>query len=197
MDATLFSNLLQSGHVLTPEEWRQAEEASQQYPYCAPLQLLAFQAAVLMGDAAPAAERRASVALCLPDPGCLDTPHFQRPAETLQDPPSVDILKEINAYHEVSFKTAPKSVILSHFLDTAGYDVSSESVSDSQSIEELGRVSLQRDDEICTETLAQILARQGKHSEAIEVYGKLMRKYPEKSATFADRIAALQKEVNN
>jgi hypothetical protein len=50
--------------------------------------------------------------------------------------------------------------------------------------------SLTLGEEIVSETLARLLARQGHKEEAIEMYEKLIVKYPEKGATFA---AALQK----
>lgn len=50
--------------------------------------------------------------------------------------------------------------------------------------------SLKLGEEIVSETLARLLARQGHREEAIEMYQKLILKYPEKEATFA---AALQK----
>lgn len=54
----------------------------------------------------------------------------------------------------------------------------------------LAENSLKLGDEIVSETLARLLARQGHREEAIEMYQKLILKYPEKGATFA---AALQK----
>jgi hypothetical protein len=50
--------------------------------------------------------------------------------------------------------------------------------------------SLKLGEEIVSETLARLLARQGHKEEAIEMYQKLIVKYPEKGATFA---AALEK----
>ena len=106
--------------------------------------------------------------------------------------PSVDIFKEINSYQETSFKTAPKSVILSKFL---AHDTEIEAPDEDEnqvSVEELGKRSVVRDDDICTETLAAILEQQGKIDEACDMYEKLMGKYPEKSATFALRIANMR-----
>ncbi|MFZ1422738.1 MAG: tetratricopeptide repeat protein [Saprospiraceae bacterium] len=50
--------------------------------------------------------------------------------------------------------------------------------------------SLKLGEEIVSETLAKLLARQGHKEEAIEMYQKLASKYPEKGTTFA---AAIQK----
>jgi hypothetical protein len=50
--------------------------------------------------------------------------------------------------------------------------------------------SLKLGEEIVSETLARLLARQGHKEDAVEMYQKLILKYPEKEATFA---AAIQK----
>jgi hypothetical protein len=49
-----------------------------------------------------------------------------------------------------------------------------------------------RIEEICTETLAEIYAKQELTSQAIEVYNKLILLYPEKSAYFATLIKDLE-----
>ena len=46
--------------------------------------------------------------------------------------------------------------------------------------------------EVITETMAEVLALQGKKAKAIEIYGKLILLHPEKSAYFADRIKQLK-----
>lgn len=47
--------------------------------------------------------------------------------------------------------------------------------------------------DLATETLAQIMERQGKAEKAIDIYQKLILKYPQKSAYFADCIERLKK----
>ena len=51
-------------------------------------------------------------------------------------------------------------------------------------------------EEICTETLAEIYAKQELTSQAIEVYNKLILLYPEKSAYFATLIKDLENKNN-
>ena len=53
-----------------------------------------------------------------------------------------------------------------------------------------------RIEEICTETLAEIYAKQELTSQAIEVYNKLILLYPEKSAYFATLIKDLENKNN-
>lgn len=189
MDATMFSKLLQGNCTVDESVCRQVNDACSRYPYCAPLQLLSFQVASLMGDADGVDAMRTRAEFYLFDRRCLQQPLLQC-AKSVPEV-DVDVLKEINAYHEVSFKTAPKSVILSHFLETADVNLSVVEESTVQSVEDLGKKSVLHDDSICTETWALVLAGQGKNEEAISVYQQLMQKYPEKSATFANCIKAL------
>lgn len=194
MDVQLFNALLQEGHALTSDDRKAVDDACRQYPYCAPLQLMAWQGASLMNEAKDEAQRQRTE-LYLLDPQRLTRQLFRR--ATSSATVDTDVLKEINAYQEVSFKTAPKSVILSHFLEGADYDVATDADADAPSVEELGRKSVSRDGSICTETWAQILLAQGKREEAVSVYEQLMYKYPEKSATFANRIAEIKHQENN
>ncbi len=59
-------------------------------------------------------------------------------------------------------------------------------------VKSIAEQSLLWDDEIITETLAEILASQGHNSRAIEMYRKLMVKFPEKNTTFAAKIKNLE-----
>lgn len=52
--------------------------------------------------------------------------------------------------------------------------------------------SLKLGEEIVSETLARLLARQGYKDDAIEMYEKLRKKYPQKDSTFAAAIEKLK-----
>lgn len=108
-----------------------------------------------------------------------------------------DIMKEINAYQEVSFKTAPKSVILSKFLETGNYKPEELGETEAVPVEDLGKKSIRVDDSLDTETLALVYEKQSKYDKAIEVYEKLISKNPEKSSTFALRISELKSKIEN
>ncbi|MBP5548157.1 MAG: hypothetical protein J6X58_04600 [Bacteroidales bacterium] len=116
---------------------------------------------------------------------------------TSEESDGFDIMQEINAYQEVSFKTAPKSVILSQFLETGNYNPEDFGQHEDISIEDLGKKSVRVDDSLDTETLAVVLEKQGKLERAIAVYEKLIVKYPEKSSTFALRISELKLKLEN
>lgn len=56
--------------------------------------------------------------------------------------------------------------------------------------------SLNQEDGLVSESLAAILAKQGKTEKAREMYQKLSLKYPQKSAYFASQIENLKREEN-
>ncbi len=113
------------------------------------------------------------------------------------DDTSFDIMREINSYQEVSFKTAPKSVILSKFLETGNYKPEDLGEMPTISVEDLGKKSIEQDDSLNTETMALIYEKQGHFDRAISIYEKLVSRNPEKSSTFAIRISELKMKLEN
>ena len=63
-------------------------------------------------------------------------------------------------------------------------------------LENKARKSSEDQHSLVTETLAKIYMEQGLYPKAIEVYKKLVLKYPEKNAYFAARITELEKKLN-
>lgn len=213
MDKTVFGRLIDAPGVCTPEEWDALLRARDSHPYSAPLQVLALLADKANGAALWEKQSLPRVAQYMADPSQLYSLLAAQPKTTAQPRPSrpaapspapilsvkpekssqeVDILQEINSYQEVSFKTAPKSVILSNFLEKDGGIVLDEKGFEEVSVQELAKKSVQADNTIGTETLAVILEQQGKFEQAVAIYEKLIVKYPEKSSTFALQIAALK-----
>lgn len=107
-----------------------------------------------------------------------------------------DILQAINSYQEVSFKTAPKSVILTNFLEKDGGIKLSDDGFEDVPVQELAKKSIRANDSLESETLALVLEKQGKLAQALAMYEKLMVNNPEKSSTFAVRISALKERLN-
>jgi len=62
---------------------------------------------------------------------------------------------------------------------------------------DISKVSVSENDEIITETYINILIDQKKYEKAIESFGKLSLKYPEKSVYFARRIEEVKKLRDN
>ncbi len=54
--------------------------------------------------------------------------------------------------------------------------------------------SISREEDLASESLAEILVRQGKYEKAIDMYRKLSLRNPQKNAYFAARIEKIQKE---
>ena len=216
MDKNSFAHALEHPGTLTPDEWEALRHEKERYPFSAPLQVMSLLADKANG--APLWERQTlpQVSLYVEDAGRLyelvengaaltrqpeapAAPAVPRPpvAEAKpQQPENFDVLKEINEYQEVSFKTAPKSVILSNFLEKDGGIVPDFDTFDNVSVQELAKKSILPSGILETETLAVILEKQGKLAQAAAVYEKLMVNNPEKSSTFAVRIAELKAQIN-
>ena len=50
-------------------------------------------------------------------------------------------------------------------------------------------------DDIISENLANIMIKQGKHEKAIDIYKKLIWKFPQKKTYFATQIEELKKKL--
>lgn len=164
--------------------------AKMKYPYCAILQLADELSDKVCGVYGWDSLGRSRTLLYMPL-GCsldymLDEVTERKEAENF------DVIDEINSYQDISFKTAPKSVILSKFLEN---EVCSAVESDTEivaPVEEIAKKSNLLDDDLSTETMAVIFEKQQKYEKAIDVYKKLIVKNPEKSSIFASRIEKLK-----
>lgn len=211
MDKETFGHILDTPAALDSARLEALHRERDEYPYSAPLQVLSLMADKMGGTPMWEAQTLPRVSLYMMDVnhlyGLLDNVGKQQPAtkpvvpsrpvaESRQTTTTVpqqeepfDILKEINSYQEVSFKTAPKSVILSNFLEKdGGIHLDAESFEEVP-VQELAKKSIQPDESLCTETMALILMEQGKVDQAVAIYRKLISKNPEKSSIFAARIA--------
>ena len=214
MDKDCFNNILDHAGYFTPEEWESLRNASNRYPFCAPLRVLSLMAdkahkvplwekqmlplvSLYMVDVDLLHQRLNQVSDAILSPVVAkqeaEAKEAQRKEVESEEP--FDIFKEINSYQEVSFKTAPKSVILSNFLEKdAGIHIE-DSGFDPVPVEDLGKKSVARGELLITETLALVLEKQGRLAKAVEVYEKLMVSIPEKSSIFAVRIDELKRKL--
>ena len=225
MDKNVFGRLMDHPGRLTPEEWDELRRERDRYPFSAPLQVLSLLADKANGAALWEQQALPRVVLYMQDVDRLyeqmeasasaaapvakeeaqSRPAREKVAESPVAPPTnddvetdgpFDVLQAINSYQEVSFKTAPKSVILSNFLEKDGGIALSDSGFEEVSIQELAKKSISVDNSLESETLAIVLERQGKYAQALAMYEKLMLNNPEKSSTFAVRIADLKKHLD-
>ena len=113
-------------------------------------------------------------------------------APVIEEVPPVDIMNEINTFEEVSFKTAPKSVILSNFLQVGPQDAVEKAAASLRREQNDDKKSIRPNNAIGTETLAVILEKQGRYDRALAIYKNLLAQHPEKSSTFAPRIKRLE-----
>lgn len=216
MDKSIFNDIVSRPYKFTFNEKREIQSAKSKYPYCAPLQILD-----LLSDKACAipnwetsqtrsklyatSNKHLESLLNATLPASTIAPETEtikqeiaatKKIEQAQSEP-FDVMKEINTYQEVSFKTAPKSVILSKFLESGPSFEAENAPENAIPIEELAKKSIQDNQSVETETLAVILEKQGKYEKAISIYEKLSSLNPEKSSIFASRILSLKNKIEN
>jgi len=214
MEKSTFNKKLEQPLSYTLQEKLEIQNAKTHFPYCAILQQMD-----LLSDKAASIyqweERFLSrVALHLPQPGKMigllpqvetieiSTPddlklkqqieEGKRKEYVAEELDAFDVMNEINSFQDVSLKTAPKSEILSKFLEVSNCKPEDLGVADGSPVEEIAKKSIDASNSIVTETMAVVLEKQGKFAKAIEVYEKLIIKNPEKSSTFANRIDELK-----
>lgn len=220
MDKNSFGRMMDNPWRLTSEEWEELRRERDRYPFCAPLQVVSLMADKAGGAVLWEKQALPVVSLYVQDVERLHE-RLEKGAETLDGreavaaepkreerqevkehrreeplPEGYDVLQEINAYQDVSFKTAPKSVILSNFLEKDGGIMADFDSYSDVSVQELAKNSLRPSDSFESETLAVILEKQGKLQQALEMYEKLLVNNPEKSSIFAVRIAALKAQLS-
>ena len=181
MDKKQFLDMVSAPGTFTSQDrgWLKAMLAK--YPYSSVISTLA-----LMAD----------LSVC--NPAVLDRLLADATVATPQvEDSSFDILNEINTFQEVSFKTAPKSVILSNFLQVDPSKEREEASLEARNHDANDKKSLTADISLGTETLAVILEKQGRYDKALAIYKNLLVHNPEKSSIFAPRIERLESLINS
>ena len=203
MDKKQFIDMTASPVRFTSQDrgWLKAMLAK--YPYSSVVGTLALLADHAYGYDTPDERRAVSLSVC--NPAVLDglmagaSTSTATVASTV--PPSADtnfdILTEINTFQEVSFKTAPKSVILSNFLQGSPSEEEKSEAQSAASRDINDKKSLMPNLSLGTETLAVILEKQGRYDKALAIYENLMAHNPEKSSIFAPRIEKLKSLINS
>lgn len=212
MDKNSFGKLLDNLGTIGADAWAELRRELERYPFCAPLQVLSLMAD--KASAAPLWEKRSlprvslycqdvdilhrhldSMAQPLARPASLDSAASLVDGDAVSSPEAFDVLQAINSYQEVSFKTAPKSVILSKFLENDAGLVPTDNDFEDVSVQELAKKSVAVNETLESETLAVILEKQGKFAQSLAMYEKLLVNNPEKSSIFAVRIAELKSRL--
>ena len=193
MDKKQFVDKLANPVKFTSQERGWLRAVQSKYPYSSVINVLTLLADSAFHFDTPEERRIAMLSMC---DGKVLANMIDRASATTEDP-SFDVLSEINTFQEVSFKTAPKSVILSNFLQVGPSEDMKKVQSEPVTTEVNDKKSIQADTSLGTETLAVILEKQGKYEKALAIYKNLLAQNPEKSSTFAARIDRLETLINS
>lgn len=191
MDKNAFGALVKNPTSFTKEQKQEILSAKLKYPFCSLLQMMDLLGDKACGNVGWDTLGLQRTRLYLPKNYPMD--RRLREAHLEAPKPQMDIFQEINAYQDISFKTAPKSVILSKFLENEVCEGLNSDGEQPLPIDVIVKKSIESESSVATETLAVIYKNQGKYEKALDMYEKLIRKYPEKSSIFALRIS----EINN
>lgn len=219
MEKSIFNSKLQNPCSFTLQEKLDIQAEKTRHPYCALLQmldLLSDEAASIyqwkqrfapkvslymtnLGKLDKALRQVETIAISTPEDLKLkeQIEETKNQEYTVTESDSFDIIREINSFQEVSFKTAPKSEILSKFLEVGNCNLDNIPDNMPHNNIDLTKKNVELDEPVETETLAIILEKQGKFDKAIAIYEKLISKNPEKSSTFATRISDLKQKIEN
>lgn len=211
MDKKQFVERVAHGGQYSSQDRGWLKAMASKYPFSSVVALHALLADKAYGFDTPEQHRAVALAMCdahgleamLASAQQAQPTQPAQPAQQSQPAPSTeikrvadngkfDILSEINTFQEVSFKTAPKSVILSNFLPEEAQEDLAAQPAKVSSNDLTDKKSLQPNEALGTETLAIILEKQGNYARALAIYKNLLARNPEKSSTFAARIEHLE-----
>lgn len=93
-------------------------------------------------------------------------------------------------------KTSQQFALIDEFLEKLPH-IKPQPVPESVPVMDISQNSVEVHDDFMTETFARILVKQGSYDRAIEIYRKLILKFPEKNTYFASQIDEIEKLKNN
>jgi tetratricopeptide (TPR) repeat protein len=98
---------------------------------------------------------------------------------------------DIENFNE-KIKKLKQTEIIDQFIKTEPRITSASAFDKEAPTKDLAEKSIKAPAELVSENLANIMRKQGKTDKAIEIYEKLMLKYPEKKSYFAEKIESLK-----
>lgn len=112
--------------------------------------------------------------------------------KTVEPENGVDILEEIDAYQEISLKTASKKELIEKFLEIDSPKINKPN---RQNEVDDKKHEFHETTHFVSETLALLYEKQGNYAKALKIYEDLILKYPEKNSTFASQIEKLKEKL--
>ncbi|MGM0581814.1 MAG: hypothetical protein ACQETL_14095 [Bacteroidota bacterium] len=111
-----------------------------------------------------------------------------------------DIIEEITSRKELKISDAHKKEqlnIINNFIEKEPVlkkRIDPDNQSNKQEAEDLSASSTNLSDDVVSETLAKLMIKQGRKQKAIDIYKKLIWKFPQKKTYFVEIIDELKKE---
>lgn len=111
-----------------------------------------------------------------------------------------DIIEEITSRKELKISDAHKKEqlnIINNFIENEPVltkRIDTDNQSSKQKAEDLSASSTNLSDDVVSETLAKLMIKQGRKQKAIDIYKKLIWKFPQKKTYFVEIIDELKKE---
>jgi len=94
-----------------------------------------------------------------------------------------------------NYQEEQRNIIESFINDGIKFEPRPKTDNNTGNQHDLAEESVQLTDDLVTESLANLYIKQGKKAKALDIYQKLIWKFPQKKAYFASLIAELKKEV--
>jgi hypothetical protein len=120
----------------------------------------------------------------------VSSPQVKEERETKASPKPSNSAKNESA--KPSKRRSKKDELIEKFIATEPRITPNKAPTENQS--DLSQASSELKEDLVSENLAIIFAGQGKTAKAIEIYKKLIWKFPQKKASFAARIEELKKK---
>jgi hypothetical protein len=192
MNSFRLSDLLQTPYPFREETCTTLSETVEKYPYCQLARVLFTLVLYKRSDPAFGSQLRKAAA-CIPSREKLKS-IFQKPVFTEEQEPTPEQESTVEPAPERAVFMTKEDIIEKFIREEPGI---SRQKSEFFNPNESAIKSSLDDDEIVSETLAQLYHNQGNTPKAIKIYEKLSLLFPEKSRYFAAQIEKLKGKQPN